>query len=112
MMNCVQHVNSNSTAYWLEKRANLTYEIFGDKDLPTRSNPDWSVDYDDVRSIVWNISTEFVKDINSTVFYSPKDPTTRSKDVVFFHHGHSNCLCASKEAGTSAVQMSTGMQLV
>ena len=87
---------------------NLTYEIFGEKKLPSRSEPDWNILYDDVQSIVWNISTEFVVDINSTVFYSPKDPSKRSKDVIFFHHGHSNCLCPSIETGLERYRCQPG----
>jgi len=104
----VHRSKSNSTAYWLEKRGNLTLEIFGQSELPSRDKPDWVTEYDDVDAIVWNISTEYVRDINSTVFYSPVSKGKRSKDVVFFHHGHSNCVCPSNETGLGQYRCRSG----
>jgi len=34
--------------------------------------------------------------IESTVFYSPITPGKQSKDAIFFHHGHSNCICPTQ----------------
>lgn len=92
---------SNSTDYWLGRRAALTDSVFGlgPGVLPTRSVPDQVLSWRDERrpkanltGLVWNMTTMFP--ITSTVVFSPAAPQgPRSKSAVFFHHGHSNCIC-------------------
>eukprot|EP00756_Hemistasia_phaeocysticola_P051496 Hpha_TRINITY_DN26673_c0_g1::TRINITY_DN26673_c0_g1_i1::g.86127::m.86127 len=98
---------SNSTAEWLDHRARLIDQVYGQGPgvLPTRSVPDeiltWPEDSDPrskgLQGLVWNMSTLF--EITSTVFYSPVsgDPKVRSKTAFLFHHGHSDCKCPVKK---------------
>lgn len=93
--------SENSTGSWLAKRAALIDELFGlgPGMLPAQSVPNqiarWPESDPGLQGLVWNLTTLFP--ISSTVFYSPIDPTgkRRSKEAVFFHHGHSNCVCPS-----------------
>ena len=98
----------NSTASWLGKRAALIDKVFGlgPGVLPSQSKPDdilrWPDTDPGLQGLVWNLTTFFP--INATVFYSPLDPSgkTRSKNAIFFHHGHSNCVCDGPEGDAIA----------
>ena len=103
---------ANTTASWLAKRAALQNDVFGlgVGVLPTKSVPDAVLTYADphpgLQGLVWNMSTLF--EITSTVFYSPATPGRRSKKAFFFHHGHSNCICANGTTPLAKAQCKPG----
>ena len=90
---------SNVTATWVKTRNELRDLVFGygQGKLSNKSVPDQILSWPEapgIKGLVWNMSTLF--EITSTVFFSPAKQGQRSKEALFFHHGHSNCLCPVK----------------
>lgn len=89
--------SSNSTATWLQHRANMRHAIWGSTDLPTRQQPDSITDVINasggapasagLQKVVWNVSSGFFP-LNSTTYYMPVTKGKRTDAIMIHHHGH------------------------
>ena len=105
-----QAAAENSTWAWRARRAAAARAAFGPGGLPSRDEPDavHAGVAPGVDAIEWRMqltppaaSAVGVKEIVSTVFYSPvpdrpsSSRTPRSRSAYVFHHGHNDCNCSN-----------------